>query len=277
MPSRKKAKGKARKAAKEAKAAAVAARAEEKESQAVVNVAVNQRQVREKMLLRRLVINSVSPQNCRHGLVHLSSGEEKFCLEFINAYLAIFVPFIARGDMMEAFTTAHHATWDEYPSMYSSKLDIVVSMLLSRGTQCILDGDNLSPQLYASIACYFDEWMAVDVHKTKATRCWTKIVELESADDHTLVQYFRKRIPCSCLDAKYNEVKSVTKMGRCCNPNCSQGRRVERSKMFSCTRCGAANYCSVECQRADWKVHSSEECYKVARAKAAFRSNSKKS
>ena len=178
---------------------------------------------------------------------------------------------------MEAFTTACLATKDEYADVFDTKLDTVVSILLFSGTRCILGRDNLSPQLYASIACYFDEWLAVTFHETKATPCWTRIIELESADDHTLVQYFRKRIPCSCLDAKYNEFKSVKKMGRCCNPNCSQGRRVERSKMFSCTRCGATNYCSVECQRTDWKVHSSEECYKVARAKAAFRSNSKKS
>ena len=81
---------------------------------------------------------------------------------------------------------------------------------------------------------------------------WAKVVELLSADDHTVVQFFRKRIPCSCLDEKYKEVKSVKKMGLCRNPNCSlpDHGRVERSKMFSCARCGNVNYCSVECQRA---------------------------
>ena len=140
MPSRKKAKGKARKAAKEAKAKeegsrAVASQRQEesveaqmqqlmvsaaselcthglgsgivyhrlewnavekegqrqsaeggqrskaakKESRAVVSVTGQQRQVEDESveaLLHRLVINDVTPQSCRHGLVPLSADEE---------------------------------------------------------------------------------------------------------------------------------------------------------------------------------------------------------
>ena len=108
--------------------------------------------------------------------------------------------------------------------------------------------------------------MAFSVYKTTTSMpCWTKILELQSADDHTLVSYYRKRIPCSCLDKKYKEVKSVKKMGLCRNPNCSlpDNGRVERRKMFSCTRCGVVNYCSVKCQRADWNRHR-KGCGKTA-------------
>ena len=120
----------------------------------------------------------------------------------------------------------------------------------------ILDAyDNSDVQQCAMLACYFEEWMACKVHETKDVMNWTKIHELLAADDHTLVSYYRKRIPCSCLDKKYKEVKSVKKMGFCYNSNCSQGRKVERSKMFCCTQCGVANYCSVECQKADWRRH----------------------
>ena len=114
--------------------------------------------------------------------------------------------------------------------------------------------------------------MAVFLHKTRAVPNLTKAYEWHAADDHTLVSYYRKRISCSCLDEKYKEVKSVKKMGRCYNLNCHHpDGRVERSKMFSCTRCGVANYCSVECQRADWKEHK-EFCDTSAEIKAAFNS-----
>ncbi len=160
------------------------------------------------------------------------------------AYLSA---FHSQDQVRQAFLTAYHATKDEYADVYDSKLEAVVSILLSGGTQCILDGYllvNGEAKLYATFASFFEEWIAIDVRKTKATVGWAKIVELCGADEHTLVSYYRKRIPCSCLDEKYKEVKSVKKMGFCYNLlNCSHpDGRVERSKMLCCTRCGEANY-----------------------------------
>ena len=264
MPSRKKAKGKARKAAREAKA-------KEEESRAVVEVAAaNQRQEESvEAMMHRLVINDAMPQKCRHGLVplSLSAGEKKICQEFINAYIAA---FCSQQNVVEGLKAAIDATTDKYHDVYASKLDTVISSLLCNGTQCILDGNNRYAQLYACIAFFCEDVMAVDVHKTQAAPCCSTIIELESADDRTLVSYYRKRIPCACLDEKYKEVKSLKKMGLCYNLSCSHPKRtVERSKMFCCTRCGDANYCSVACQKNHWKEHK-EQCDKSAKLRAAF-------
>ena len=253
MPSRKKAKGKARKAAKEAKAK------EEEESQAVI--AANQRQEGSlEAQLQRLIVS----QQCKHGCHSFSADEEKICLEFITAFIDT---FNSQDNVGGGFITALHTTIVEYHDVYSSKLEAIISIFLYNGTQCILDGDNYSKaQLYASFACYFEHMMDL---KT-ATCDWAKIIELYDADHHTLVSYYRKRIPCSCLDETYKSVKSVKKMGHCCNKTCSlPGKKVERSKMFRCTRCGVVNYCSVECQRVDWKAHR-EECNRTAETKAAL-------
>ena len=264
MPSRKKAKGKARKAAKEAKA-----KAKDEESWAVVNVATRQR--REEWLeakLQQLRISAPSPTTmCRHGLAQLSAGEEKICLEFINAFInALF----SRATIAEGFSAAQEATKEYADVYYFSMLDAIVSMVLANGTQRILDGRNDIAQQYAMLSCYFEEFNAVTLHKTKAILSWAKVVELESADDHTLVSYYRKRISCSCLDEKYKEVKSMTRMGMCFNLNCSRaGRKVERSKMFSCSRCDTSNYCSVECQKAVWEIHK-QDCEAFVEVKAAF-------
>ena len=256
MPSRKKAKGKARKAAK----------AKEEESRAVVNVTADQRQEESlEARMQRLIINGTL---CRHGCPLLSAAEEKICEKFISAYIA---SFHSEDDVGNPFATAYHATEEEYADVYDFKLDSVISMLLANGTQRILDGDKRRAQFYACLVGYFEDYIAVFLRKTGAMTNLTKLADLNDADDHTLVSFYRKRISCSCLDEKYKEVKSVKKVGLCFNPNCSQpGRKVERSKMFYCTRCGVANYCSVECQRADWKEHSSEECDKAVQIKAAF-------
>ena len=262
MPSRKKAKGKARKAAKEAKA-------KEEESRAVGEVAANQRRVQEKSveeLMQRLRISAPSPTMCRHGCPPISTGDEKICLEFINAFIATAVG--SRGNLRDGFCTALEASDAD---VYSSQLDAVISIILAKGTQMILDeGDKVITRFYASLARYFED---LGLHKTRAAPNFTKVYDLYNADDHTLVSYYRKRISCSCLDKKYKEVKSIKKMGCCFNPNCSQpGGMVERSKMFSCTQCSMANYCSIECQRADWKEHR-VQCYEAVKMKAAFDSN----
>ena len=268
MPSRKKAKGKARKAAKEAKA-------KEEESRAVGEVGACQRRVEEE----RLMLSAASPTLCRHGYPPLSLDNYKICREFIDAFVTSFLSQDVAGD---GFRTATTATIDKYAVVYSSKLDTVVSMLLARGTHrmllangthSILEENKRIAQLYASLAAYFEDYMAVRLHKTKAFPNLSKMFELLNADDHTLVSYYRKRIPCDCLDEKYKEVKSVKKMGWCFNPNCRQTeRQVERSKMFSCTRCSMANYCSVECQKADWKEHRGD-CDTIVKQRASFESN----
>ena len=193
------------------------------------------------------------------------------CQEFINAFLGV---LYSNRNMVGSFKAAHEVTEEKYADIYnsSSKLETVVSMLVSVGTRCILNGDNDTAQLYASLACHFEEWIAVILDKSKAAHSWAKVIELDDADDHTLVQYYRKRIPCACLDKKYKEVKSVKKIGYCFNPSCSlPNQMTERSKMFCCARCREPNYCSIECQKAHWKSHK-EVCERLAERKAAFAS-----
>jgi hypothetical protein len=267
MVSRKKEKGKARRAAKQ----------EQAKEEASDAVAVgNQRQEGPlEAQMERLQINSTA-MKCSHGKVILSPDDTKICLDFINAFITL---YNAGGDKLGGkLVGAYAATAEKYPNVYSSKLESVVSILLGEGTQCILEGgDNGNAICFAMFARFFEEYLAVDVRETKAATNWAKIYELSNADDHTLVKYYRKRIPCSCLDQKYDEVKSVTKMGFCYNLNCGlPNRKVERSKMFYCTRCGYVNYCSIECQKAHWGGHK-EFCDAVVERKAAFDSKKQSS
>ena len=66
----------------------------------------------------------------------------------------------------------------------------------------------------------------------------------------SLVKYFVKHTPCSCLDEMYSKIKTSPKMGVCAN--CKQ--RKERKKMFICTGCKRAQYCCKVCQLADYMI-----------------------
>ena len=274
MPSKKKAKAKGWKAAKEAKA-----KTSEEESRAmteVVEVADSQRQEGtlelEAQLQRLLISSDDTPQQCEHGLVQISDGDQ-ICLELINVFLAAFT---SEEDASLGFYVAQDVTRTKFPTIYESKLDTVASIFIARGTQFILEDKEdkrSAARLYASSACYFENLNALSSNISKVSPNVSKVFELLDADDHTLVSFYRNRIPCACLDQKYKEVKSVKKIGRCCNLNCSHpGRKVDRSKMLSCTRCCDANYCSVECQKADWKRHKLA-CCATALVKAAFSSS----
>ena len=67
------------------------------------------------------------------------------------------------------------------------------------------------------------------------------------AGDRETVHFFKKRIPCSCLDELYSQLKKsqdrVSECIHCKQPTNHNGR------------CKYVHYCSRECQVADWPSH----------------------
>lgn len=261
MPSRKKAKGKARRAAKETKAAD-----EVKETAVVVT---NHDGAPLETQMQRLTIDDLlrgSGVQCHHGLESLEGRWEEFLEAFIDGYSACH----NAGDhvICSCLNAGFHATEEKFASARNdvTKLKYAVSRCVTLGTQLVLEeGNKEHARQLASFACYFEEQIALIVHDKPMTI--QVIGELQWADMNTLVNYFRKRIPCKCLDNKWKEVKSITKMGICGNSECSlPDRQVERKKMFCCTGCNMAYYCSAECQKANWPKHK-ELCKEWAEKK----------
>jgi len=112
------------------------------------------------------------------------------------------------------------------------------------------------------------------LNKVTVVHC-AKILEIREADEHTVVRFYQKRVPCSCLDEKYKEVKHIAKMGMCSNPECTiPGRMVERKGMLHCIRCREVYYCTRECQVAHWPAHK-DFCNVCFDRKAAFKARQK--
>ena len=126
----------------------------------------------------------------------------------------------------------------------------------------------------ACFASYYESRLALTLNKIPY---FSRAMELYGGDEHSIVRFLRKRIPCKCLDEKYKEAKSTTKMGICFNPGCSfHDGRVERKGMLYCTRCNDANYCSRECHVAHWPRHK-KWCEQWAEKRAAFMGKDKSS
>jgi len=263
--SKKKARGKERKAAK--------AKKEDDNDSSTATAAAQQRQreqeqeVAEAQLqMQRLLIDS-SP--CKHGFIHFPAGH--ICDRFVRLYLETFNAG-ASSDPTAAVFAAMDAVEDKYPEVLhdSSKMKQILSYFSTEGTHHILNGDKKAARTTAARIILFEEFIAIKVLKTQAVVLHIqKVMEILIADDHTLVSFFRKRISCSCLDKKHKEVKSIKKMGFCNNDKCPLGGKVERSKMLYCTRCSDQYYCSRDCQKAHWSKHR-EECKEWAEENARF-------
>ena len=273
MPSRKKAKGKARRAAKEAKAAVE--KEEEGDEEQVALVANQDGSLEAQM--RRLTIDDLLRESgvqvqCRHGL-QLKSGEEQSCIEFLEAFQEAYGKSIIAGDnnMMANFNAGMKATKEQFASVWkdAEKLRQIVSCYVAEGAQYVLNRRDDDARAVAHFAHFFEEMMQL-LLKTQPTIDMQQAYELGWCDMHTLVSFFRKRIPCKCLDKKYKEVKSVTKIGICSNPDCTlPGRKVELKKMLNCSGCNQVCYCSRACQKAHWKEHK-EYCRAMSEKIAEF-------
>jgi hypothetical protein len=107
----------------------------------------------------------------------------------------------------------------------------IVSRCLFVGTKFVLDGRSKDTGVDASFACFFENCIAVEVKKTQPTMNWPKILEVQ-LQRVTVVGFLKKRTPCSCLDQKHKQVKSIKKMGFCCNAHCSHSDgKFERSRL----------------------------------------------
>ena len=263
MPSRKKAQGKARKAAK----AEVAAEAARKETDLVTQ------------LNRLHMVEGYDYENetCTHGY-----ETDKICGDFVKHFLDIVDQVPMNGKPHGAFIiydSAAEASREKFPKVWRSKrkLSKIDSLFLALGTNYTLSGDIERARQCAASAHYFREEIEVVIDDRPIQMKVQKTAELFASDEHTLVRYLQKRIPCSCLDAKYQEVKGIKKIGFCCNGQCKIPDRItERSTMFYCTRCRFENYCSAECQKVQWHAGHKEECEKMRRERKAYKSSKKR-
>ncbi len=195
---------------------------------------------------------------CDHG--HGSRAIDERVLDFIRAFNSAF--HAAEDSLVSATKLVSRRYNDVWLDL--AKMKAVVSCLVCESTENALRAEG-NAGYCAAVAYFFEHHIAVGMNNTEealASLNAQKALELHVADnnDRVLISFLRKRIPCKCLDEKYNEVKSRPKMGICSNPECPlPERKAERSKMFYCTQCSCAYYCSSECQKAHWPEHK-EEC-----------------
>ncbi len=183
---------------------------------------------------------------------------------------------------VNSFVAAFNAMHEKYAEVCQNfaRLELIVSFYCSMGARFILEGESGERLRGCAVSAYAFGQLAATVKKLKEGEevqiyiLNSRLYELNNADEHTLVEFFMKRIPCSCLDEKYEQVKSITKTGICAAIQCPlpDNGRVKHSSMIYCTGCREVRYCSEECRVAHWNEGHKILCSKIADQKAAFKS-----
>ena len=146
---------------------------------------------------------------------------------------------------------------NRHPTLRNSvSINWIVSAFNAIGTELVLQGAPVSCLGLEVIAHSetLNQYLLAKVHKIQPAMNCSRILDLQHADMRRSVSYMKKRIPCSCLDAKYKEVKSLPKKSVC--SKCA--KKVGLSSLMSCESCRKAHYCSKACQEGEWKFHKVE-------------------
>ena len=229
MPSRKRAKGKARKA---------------KARESNCNLILHNENV------------------CRHGCEVISKDD--VCYKFVeqlevemkavydlrdDIYLAEMVNETI--DLLKA-RKEYVMIWDNDSKDTRQKLQ---SLLINLGTNLLLRGDKRrSINLVSVVIAFcvtighheFNYWKAMDSSRHR--------VSLRNAADGLIydsAKFFHKRIPCQCLEKIYLRERPKPRLSEC--SYCKEVK--DRRELYLCSSCLYHHYCGVDCQTKHWPKH----------------------
>ena len=157
-------------------------------------------------------------------------------------------------NLLELFKS-HTQIWKN-ESYRKSIIDILVCM----GTNMVLKGHDINWSVYlAQTIALLEQYYEVDdinaVMNSRAVMVKSRdIWSGSTSEKRDALKFFRKRTSCKCLKKMHlEERKSTPKVGNC--SGCKQ--EMERVLLSICSRCMLEQYCSKECQVAHWSVHES--------------------
>ena len=161
--------------------------------------------------------------------------------------------------------TNHSYVWNDTDHRKMAR-----NILLSIGTNIILKGGSVcAAQELANAVSLLEKFVCVDddseiiatstdkdcsVNLTVCSAAPT-IRDLVGGKDRTVIRFFHKRISCDCLKVKYAQSKRLSQKVGVCN-SCAKSFDLESLKV--CGVCRIGQYCCVECQSQAWKDHKNE-------------------
>ena len=155
---------------------------------------------------------------------------------------------------------------DGHPEIWTDKShrEMAMKILLRIGTNMIIFNNKRSPttcitfasRMIANLITILENYdeKITDMEDILYIRSIATNPNLHAGNLRDLLKFYSKRITCSCLKKIYSDARKTLPKAGCCY-NCREVK--ERSSLSVCSRCRINQYCSRECQIEHWPTHQS--------------------
>lgn len=245
MPSRKRAKGRARRGTKNAAASASLPKEDAETAAPAATAGSQARDQNQQTELCRLMSGvDLSGSGCTHGRTPPPSHA---CSVLADAFEgAVDDAVYGSNDMMEAFRRIQQAIEIAY-SEGPVNVQWTLSYFLSVGVNYVLMGFR-NHAIIAAIQVLYIEHTFEGGNKSWEAKAFDILV---GNQDRELACFFSRKKACDCLKKMYKSLKAEPAAGVC--HSCAE--EFERKKLLQCAGCRFASYCGIDCQKADWPRH----------------------
>jgi hypothetical protein len=167
------------------------------------------------------------------GLIHISSNNKDFFEDIVRFYD------------------------NEYTKLNDIQKDLFRSMVAASGAYgCLANAKDEDLNHVIGIAILLKHIEVMDrfggeLSSGVSREMLNAIADLYQCPRET-VKFFHHRIPCDCLKELYHHLKETTKRTTLCF-NCR--KLGDRKEIYECSDCKAAVYCSRECAKAHYAEH----------------------
>jgi len=204
---------------------------------------------------------------CRHGCEVISKDDA--CYKFVEQFeveMKAIYDYDLRDDIFKAEivneTIELLKARKEYEMIWDSNEDTrqkLQSLFIHLGTNLLLRDDKQRSINLASVAAAFyiafshhklDYWEAMD---SSSSEHRVSLRNLEDGLVYDCAKFLSKRIPCQCLEKIYLRERPKPKLS-----DCSYCKEVkDRRELYLCSGCLYYHYCNIQCQAGHWSGHKS--------------------
>ena len=197
---------------------------------------------------------SAKSMGCNHG--HASSiPDDHPVFNFMDQFcLYLCYKRLVLSQVLREIFKSHRHIWND-----ESYRKLAIGILIHIGTNMLLleERELSGPICVAQFIIALEHYNGTnDIDSVRNKRVVTlkwRDLGISSSERRDVLKFFRKRTTCKCLKKLHLEARKTPKLGLCKHCSSEQGRVT----LSVCSRCMIEQYCSRECQVADWPEHES--------------------
>ena len=192
---------------------------------------------------------------CMHGS-DASIADNHPVSKFIDEFFIQWRRQKKLADILQDMLLTHSQVWKD-----DNDRELVTHALTTIGTNMLLMDDYVNKGALdiaktISLLEHYDSSEGPGLSSSLYSRpAASKLRDIENGTisiKRDLLKFYRKRISCKCLKRMHLDArKTIPKMGRCYYCNVEK----QRASLFVCSECMVSQYCSRECQVANWPRH----------------------